>query len=192
MKNFCFALSIALTTNMSQVFASEEGMPQLNPEFWIAQIFWLIVILSSLYIILWKIFLPKITDSIENRKLKVVNDLDEAQTLKENAEIKLKEYDQIIEETKIESKKLLENSKKKVEEDIKNKSLIFNKEIEKEILSTENEIENLKKNSVQSINKIAIETSSEIIKQITGAEVNGSNVSAIVDDISRKSMEKYK
>jgi F-type H+-transporting ATPase subunit b len=192
MKNFCFALSIALTINMRQVFASEEGMPQLNPEFWMAQIFWLIVILSSLYIILWKIFLPKITDSIENRKLKVVNDLNEAQTLKENAEIKLKEYDQIIEETKIESKKLLENSKKKVEEDIKNKSLIFNKEIEKEILSTENEIENLKKNSVQSINKIAIETSSEIIKQITGAEVNGSNVSAIVDDISRKSMEKYK
>lgn len=192
MKNFCFALSIALTTNMSQVFASEEGMPQLNPEFWIAQIFWLIVILSSLYIILWKIFLPKITDSIENRKLKVVNDLDEAQTLKENAEIKLKEYDRIIEETKIESKKLLENSKKKVEEDIKSKSFIFNKEIEKEILSTENEIENLKKNSVQSINKIAIETSSEIVKQITGAEVNGSNVSAIVEDISRKSMEKYK
>jgi F-type H+-transporting ATPase subunit b len=192
MKNFCFALSIALTTNMSQVFASEEGMPQLNPEFWIAQIFWLIVILSSLYIILWKIFLPKITVSIENRKLKVVNDLNEAQTLKENAEIKLKEYDQIIEETKIESKKLLENSKKKVEEDIKNKSLIFNKEIEKEILSTENEIENLKKNSVQSINKIAIETSSEIVKQITGTEVNGSNVSAIVEDISRKSLEKYK
>tara|TARA_B110000116_G_scaffold163765_1_gene141630 strand:+ start:254 stop:832 length:579 start_codon:yes stop_codon:yes gene_type:complete len=192
MKNFCFALSIALTTNMSQVFASEEGMPQLNPEFWIAQIFWLIVILSSLYIILWKIFLPKITDSIENRKLKVVNDLNEAQTLKENAEIKLKEYDRIIEETQIESKKLLENSKKKVEEDIKNKNLIFNKEIEKEILSTENEIENLKKNSVQSINKIAIETSSEIVKQITGTEVNGSNVSAIVEDISRKSLEKYK
>jgi F-type H+-transporting ATPase subunit b len=177
---------------MSQVFASEEGMPQLNPEFWIAQIFWLIVILSSLYIILWKIFLPKITVSIENRKLKVVNDLNEAQTLKENAEIKLKEYDRIIEETQIESKKLLENSKKKVEEDIKNKNLIFNKEIEKEILSTENEIENLKKNSVQSINKIAIETSSEIVKQITGTEVNGSNVSAIVEDISRKSLEKYK
>ena len=192
MKNFCFALSIALTINMRQVFASEEGMPQLNPEFWMAQIFWLIVILSSLYIILWKIFLPKITDSIENRKLKVVNDLNEAQTLKENAEIKLKEYDRIIEETQIESKKLLENSKKKVEEDIKNKNLIFNKEIEKEILSTENEIENLKKNSVQSINKIAIETSSEIVKQITGTEVNGSNVSAIVEDISRKSLEKYK
>jgi len=192
MKNFCFAFCIALTVNMSQVFASEEGMPQLNPEFWIAQIFWLILILSSLYIILWKIFLPKITDSIENRKLKVVNDLNETQKLKESAEKKLKEYNQIIEGSKIESKKILENNKKKVEEDIKKKSAILNKEIENEILSTENEIKNLKINSVQSINKIAVGVSSEIIKQITGAEVNGSNVSAIVEDISKKSMEKYK
>ena len=192
MKNFCFAFCIALTVNMSQVFASEEGMPQLNPEFWIAQIFWLILILSSLYIILWKIFLPKITDSIENRKLKVVNDLNETQKLKESAEKKLKEYNQIIEGSKIESKKILENNKKKVEEDIKKKSAILNKEIENEILSTENEIKNLKMNSVQSINKIAVGVSSEIIKQITGAEVNGSNVSAIVEDISKKSMEKYK
>ena len=192
MKNFCFAFCIALTVNMSQVFASEGGMPQLNPEFWIAQIFWLILILSSLYIILWKIFLPKITDSIENRKLKVVNDLNETQKLKESAEKKLKEYNQIIEGSKIESKKILENNKKKVEEDIKKKSVILNKEIENEILSTENEIKNLKMNSVQSINKIAVGVSSEIIKQITGAEVNGSNVSAIVEDISKKSMEKYK
>ena len=191
MKNFCFVLCVWIM-HANQTLGSETGMPQLNTEYWTAQIFWLIVILSSLYIILWKIFLPKITVSIENRKLKVVNDLNEAQTLKENAEIKLKEYDRIIEETQIESKKLLENSKKKIEEDIKNKILIFNKEIEKEILSTENEIENLKKNSVQSINKIAIETSSEIVKQITGTEVNGSNVSAIVEDISRKSLEKYK
>ena len=66
-------------------------MPQLNPEFWIAQIFWLITIFSSLYLIIWKIFLPKITYSIENRKSKIVNDLNEAQKLKENAEKKLEE-----------------------------------------------------------------------------------------------------
>ena len=192
MKNFCFAVCIALNISMSHAFGSEEGMPQLNPEFWMAQIFWLLLILSSLYIILWKIFLPKITDSIENRKLKVVNDLNETQKLKENAEKRLQEYNQIIEKSKIESKKILEDSKKKVEEDIKKKSSILNKEIEKEILSTEKEIKNLKINSAQNINKIAIDVSSEIIKQITGAEVNGSNVTAIVEDISKKNMERFK
>ena len=57
--------------------------------------------------IIWKIFLPRITYSIENRKSRVVNDLDEAQKLKENAEKKLKEYNEIIEKSKKEAKKIL-------------------------------------------------------------------------------------
>jgi len=49
MKNFCFALGIALVVHVNQAFGSESGMPQLNPEFWTAQIFWLILIFSILY-----------------------------------------------------------------------------------------------------------------------------------------------
>ena len=105
MKNFCFALCVIVTIYANQALGSEAGMPQLNPEFWSAQIFWLILIFSSLYLIIWKIFLPKITYSIENRKSKIVNDLDEAQKLKENAEKKLEEYDKIIEKSKREAKK---------------------------------------------------------------------------------------
>jgi len=76
--------------NTNQVFGAEEGMPQLNPEFWASQIFWLILIFSGLYIVIWKIFLPKITDSIENRKSRIVTDLNETQKLKESAEKKLR------------------------------------------------------------------------------------------------------
>ena len=97
MKSFCFALFIALVVYVNQAFGAEAGMPQLNPEFWAAQIFWLILIFSTLYLIIWRIFLPKITYSIENRKSRVVNDLDEAQKLKESAEKKLREYNGIIE-----------------------------------------------------------------------------------------------
>ncbi len=191
MKKLCFAFCITFTANVNQAYGSEAGMPQLNPEFWAAQIFWLLLIFSTLYIILWKIFLPKITDSIENRKLKVVNDLNETQKLKENAEKKLKEYNKIIENSKIEAKKILEDSKKKIEEDIKSKRISFNKEIEEEILATEKEINILKETSIKNVNKIAIEASSEIIKQMAGTEVNGSNVAAIVEDISKK-MGTYK
>ena len=105
MRSFCFALCIALVIYTNHAFGSEAGMPQLDPEFWASQIFWLILIFSSLYLIIWKIFLPKIAYSIENRKSRVVNDLDEAQKLKENAEKKLDEYNKIIEESKKKQKK---------------------------------------------------------------------------------------
>ena len=190
MKNWYFASCIVLVLNTNQAFGAEGGMPQLNPEFWASQIFWLILIFSSLYIIMWKIFLPKITDSIENRKSRIINDLNETQKLKENAEKKLREYNKIIEDTKKEVKKIIEDNKKKLENDIKSKKQKFNEEIEKELMSVEKEIKSLKKSSISSINKIAAEVSSEVIKQLVGTSVNMSNVSAIVEDISKKEVEK--
>ena len=191
MKNFCFTLCLVFALNSNQVFAAEAGMPQFNPEFWISQIFWLTLIFSVLYIVIWKIFLPKITDSIENRKSRIVNDLNEAQKLKENAEKKLSEYNKIIESAKKEAKRIIEDNKKKLENDIKNKKLKFNEEIEKELINVEIEIKNLKKSSISNINKIAVEVSSEIIKQMFGTEMNMNKVSAIVEDISKRKIGKY-
>jgi len=190
MRNFCFALCIAFVVNINQAFGSEAGMPQLNPEFWLAQIFWLILTFSSLYLIIWKIFLPKITYSIENRKSRIVNDLDEAQKLKENAEKKLNEYNKIIEESKKEAKKIIEDSKKRLDSDIENKKQKFDDEIKKELSIAEKEIKDLKKSSISNINQIASDTTAEVIKQIINIEVNKSNVSAIVHDFTKREIEK--
>ena len=191
MKSFCFALFITLVLDVNQAFGAEAGMPQLNPEFWAAQIFWLILVFSFLYLAIWKIFLPKITYSIENRKSRVVNDLDEAEKLKERAEKKLNEYNQIITASKKEAKKIIEDSRKKLDQDIENKKQKFSNEIEKELLKAENEIKALKEASISSINNIASETSAEIIKKIINVDVNKSNVAAIVSDIAKKEVKKY-
>ena len=191
MKSFYFALSIVFVLAPSCVLGAEAGMPQLNPEFWISQIFWLTLIFSSLYIIIWKFFLPRVTHSIENRKLRIVNDLDETEKLKENAEKKLNEYNKIIEDTKNEAKKIIQENKKKIDIDIKNKKQKFNKEIEKELLNIEEEIKNFKKNSIPNIKKIAVEISHAVIKQTIGTEMNLSSISAAVDDVSKKKMIKY-
>jgi len=190
MERFFFALLCVFVLRANQAIGAEVGMPQLNPEFWASQIFWLVLIFSALYMTIWKIFLPKITDSIENRKSKVINDLNEAQKLKENAEKKLNEYNQIIENTKKEAKKIIEDNKKKLEADINKKKQKFSEEINKELLEAENEIKNLKKNSTVSINKIAVEISRELVKKIIGTEINMSNASAIVEDISKNRIEK--
>jgi len=173
-----------------QAFSSEAGMPQLNPEFWISQIFWLVAIFSILYLIISKIFLPKITYSIENRKSRIINDLDEAQKLKEKAEGKLNEYNLIIENSKKEAKKITEDNKKKLDKDIEEKKKIFDGEIEKELEATEKEIKNFKKNSLTSITEVAAKTSTEIMREVINIEVNESNVLAIVNDIVKKEMEK--
>jgi len=182
---------MAMVFYANHSYGSEAGMPQLDPEFWTAQIFWLILIFSSLYLIIWKIFLPRITYSIENRKSRIVNDLNESEKFKENAEKKLKKYNEIIENSKKEAKKLIEDSKKELDRNIDEKKKKFNEEIEKELEVVEKEIKDLKKSSILNINKIASEVAAEIMKQIIDAEVNKSNVSAIVNEVAKRKVDKH-
>ena len=62
----------------------------------------------------------------------------------------------------------------------------LDKEINEEIKKAEKEIMDLKNKSPEKIRKIAVETSSDLIKQLIGVEVNNSSISAIVEDVSRK------
>ena len=73
---------------MGKCFGAEEGMPQLNPEYWMSQIVWLIITFGFLYIVLWKLILPKITQNLENRKTQILSDLDNAQKFRDQSEKK--------------------------------------------------------------------------------------------------------
>ena len=175
----------------SNCFAAGEGMPQLNPDYWLSQIFWVMLIFGTLYVILWKAILPKINENLENRKSQILTDLDEAQELKNQSEKKISEYNMILSKAKQDAKKILDETRKKINLDIKNKKNQFNLEIDKEIENAEKEIKTLKLSSIKNINNIAIEISSEIVRKIVGTEVNASSVSAIVEDISKKEIIKY-
>ena len=175
----------------SNCFAAKKGMPQLNPDYWVSQIFWVILIFGTLYLILWRTILPKINNNLENRKSKILTDLDDAQKFKDQSKEKISEYNKIINQAKQEAKKIIDRARKKVNRDIESKKNQFNLEIEKEIKKSEKEIKTLKLSSVEDINKIAIEASSEIVSEIVGTKVNASSVSAIVEDVSKKEITKY-
>ena len=199
---------------VKKVFAAESGgMPQLNPEFWISQIFWLTLTFGVLYVVLSKLILPKISSNLELRKSQIQENIEAAEKHRENGESKLREYNDIILKSKTEAKNIFKDAREKVIKDINSKKETLDKQINQEIKNAEEEIELLKKSVPEKINKeiesveneinqlrkdapvkitkIAIETASELTQKLIGAEVNNSSISAIVDDLSKRSGDKY-
>jgi len=177
---------------IKEVFAAESGgMPQLNPEFWISQIFWLTLTFGVLYLVLSKLILPKISANLELRKSQIQENIEAAEKQREDSESKVKEYDSIILKSKLDAQNIFKEARNKVIKDINSKKESLDKQLDEEIRKTEQEIELLKKNAPEKINKIAIETSSELVKKLIGAEVNKSSISAIVDDLSKRNGDKY-
>ena len=177
---------------LKEVFAAESGgMPQLNPEFWVSQIFWLTLTFGILYVVLSKLILPKISVNLELRKSQIQENIEAAESQRENSESKLKEYDEIISKSKLEAKNIFKEAREKALKTINSKRVTLDKQIDEEIKKAEQEISILKKGAPEKINKIAIETSSELVKKLIGTDVNNSSLSAIVDDLSKKNRNKY-
>ena len=175
-----------------EAFAAESGgMPQLNPEFWISQIFWLTITFGILYIVLSKFILPKISANLEIRKVQILENIEAAEKQREESELKIEEYEKIVQNSKNEAKNYFKQTREKVLKDINLKKEKLDKELNNEIQKAEAEIQELKDKAPEKINKIAVETSSDLIQQLIGAEINNSSISAIVDDLSKKKMDKY-
>ena len=98
--NKYFGFIIALLAIQNNLFAAEAGMPQLDPKYWASQAFWLILVFAVLYISIAKFYLPKIKNNLDNRENKIKDDLDDANKFKELSELKLREYEKILEDAK--------------------------------------------------------------------------------------------
>ena len=162
------------------LYAAEAGMPQLDPYYWASQAFWLIIIFSSVYFLISKIFIPKIKSNIDSREDKIRKDIEEASLLKEKAEKKLKHYNELIMAAKLDAKKILSDGQLKLNEDIETKKIQIDKDIAKETKNAETEIYKFKQNSLNKVTVISEDIASKLIEDIFGEDLNKSSVEASV------------
>ena len=188
MGKFLF-LSIFLTSAVNA--AEKVGMPQLDTKFWFSQFFWLTITFSILFVILSKFILPKISANLETRKSQILENITAAEKKRDESELKIKEFEEIVKKSKIEAKNYLNQAKEKLAKNIALKKKALEKELIEEIKKVEIEIQGLRDKAPEKINKIAVETSTDLLRQLIGLDVNNSSINAIVDDLSRKKLVKY-
>ena len=64
-------------------------MPQFDPSTYSTQLFWLALTFLFLYLVIWKVVLPRITDVRDSRQRKIEDDLGKASELSEEAGVAL-------------------------------------------------------------------------------------------------------
>jgi F-type H+-transporting ATPase subunit b len=169
-----------------EIAFAKEGMPQLNPEFWLSQIVWLTIVFALLYFLIQKFFSPKLFALIDTRTNFIKSLLEEAEVCKNQIQKLEDEYNLIITEAKIESKKISAKLKSDLNDKISIKRKEFENFLNSETLKAEEEVNNFKKKALENIQNIAGDFSKELIEKITGTAPNNSSLNAVIIEISNK------
>lgn len=80
-------------------------MPQLDTATFLPQLFWLVVCFLTLYGILSRVVLPKITRALETRKTTLEDTIHKASLYRDEAEILLTQYEQDLAHARAEAQK---------------------------------------------------------------------------------------
>ena len=156
-------------------------MPQLNPEFFVSQLFWLAVFFTFLFVFLWRVSLPRIATVLEKRQNKIDENLSSAKELKEKAmEIEKKINDQ-INQAKLETDEKIKKTINDLQEDASSQLSALDRELEKKVLDAEKEILKNRDNQIKNINNEIANITKLTLGKITDIELSDSDLNKVIE-----------
>ena len=151
-------------------------MPQLNPEFFVSQLFWLVVTFSFLFFFLWKVSLPRISSVLEKRENKINNDIETAKQLQIEAEKIQDQIEQQLHDSKEQNISLIKNSTVNLQNKASEELLKLDNELNKKIEKSAKVIENNKKESLKQIHEQIHEITKLTLSKLSSVQINDQEI----------------
>ena len=161
-------------------------MPQLNPEFFVSQLFWLVVTFSFLLVFLWRISLPRIGFVLEKREKKINDDIAAAKELQEKAEVIQKILENKLRNARTETAEMIKTTSINLQEKTAIELVKLDKNLDKKIHDSANNIEKSKSDSLNQIHDQIYEITKLIFYKITNFKVSNLDVKDAVKTVERK------
>ena len=156
-------------------------MPQLNPEFFVSQLFWLVVFFSFLLVFLWRISLPRIATVIEKRQNKIDENLSSAKELQEQAQEIEKKINVQINMAKQKTNEEIKETIASLQDDVSSKLSNLDKELDQKINDAENEIIKKRDEQMKNIDKEILNITKITISKISDIKIPDNDIEKAID-----------
>ena len=163
-------------------------MPQLNPEFYTSQLFWLVVTFSFLLVFLWRISLPRISLVLEKRESKINNDIEIAKQSQTEAEEIQNQIDQQLYKAREQSNILIKESSINLQNKASEELSKLDSELSKKIDESTTIIENKMKESLKQIHEQIQDITKLTLSKISSIPVNDQEIKESVVNAQLKNM----
>ena len=130
----------------------------------------------------------KINESLNSKINEIKTEIDEAEKIKNEAKNLLSDYENKIDKSEKESKKLIDEAKKISEELILDKTKKFHQIMENKKKNTEQKISQMKENALNDIKNISVKISIETVEALIKNSIDKKKL----DKIFNKSIEETK
>jgi F-type H+-transporting ATPase subunit b len=158
-------------------------VPQLDVSTFASQIFWLIICFGTLYYLLSRKALPRVSEVLEARQDRIEAALDEAQRLRQEAEAALAEYEAAVAKAQGEAQALLSESQARLQAETAKRQAELDAKLAKQVATAEAQIAEAKKVALKELQTSAVTIAQAATEHLAGMKVTKKAAEAALRDV---------
>lgn len=158
----------------------EGGLPQLQFEQWPGQIVWLLIVFAILYVLLSKLFLPRVGGALEARDAKIAGDMAEARSLRDQAEAEAKAADAEMSEARTRASRTAAEAKARSTAEATQRQAAQEAELGEKLAAAEARIHASRDKAMGEVRGIAAETAAAIAEKLTGVPATQAEIDKVL------------
>ena len=156
-------------------------MPQLDVTTFSSQIFWLVVTFIALFLTMWRVSVPKISDALEARQKRIDDNLARAEELKNEAAAALEAYEASLVDAHSEAQRAILEANARLADEAQAREAELGEALTKRIAESEASISAAMDEAIANIRDVATEVSLSAAERLTGEAPSTDAASTAVD-----------
>ncbi len=179
-----YAASDGEVTNTETGVAHDAGHEATFPPFdsatFPSQILWLVITFGLFYLFLKRVALPRISDILENRSDRIAQDLDQAASMKQEADEAIAAYEQELAEGRAKAGQIAQEARDAAKQEADAERRQVEAELDSKLAESEAHITSIKENAMKEVGTIAEDTATSIVENLIGGKPTKAEVSGAI------------
>ncbi len=158
----------------------EKSFPPLDPSTFAPQLVWLAITFVTLYIIMARVALPRISTVLEERRDRIASDLDQAEQLKQQTEQAIAAYEEALTQARNKAIGIAQETRDALTGEVEAEKLEVEKQIAEKTIEAEKRIQDAKTAALTHVNEVAGDVAQSIVQELIGGKLTSAEVNQAV------------
>lgn len=156
-------------------------MPQLDFATYPPQLVWLAITFTVMFVLMWKVIVPKISDALEARQMRLEEYLKKAEDLKREAEATLAAYENALAEARSEAHNQIQKIQADLHEAAAKEEAELTEKLDAKLAESEKAIAAEVDKAMESVRGVAVDIAGAAVERLSGGSQDQATVEKAVD-----------
>ena len=158
--------------------APSSGLPQFQLQHWPGQIAYLLILFAILYVLMSRVFAPRIRKVFDEREKTIGGAIASAKQVQAEAAAQAEAARQSLADARAKAQKTAADAKAKADAESKARQAELEAELNEKLAAAEAGIRKTRDAAMANVSAVATDTAQAIVEKLTGAPASGEQVSA--------------